>query len=180
MCSCLLLHAWVYVVAFAWWFSCFCWKPTRWQTSQVSGCWPQAAGSWTAKGIAAASSHLRLNLWPARHRLNDLQPWSARIALRQQETPQQQGEFRGGLFLKSSLQLNLAFRLFKWMMFMDSVLLWIAITLSLITTLELLSRHPYSICAVSGFVSFTSTIMKHFPGSFGQRDHSQKCLVACL
>lgn len=88
---------------------CVCWNPSRWQTSQVSGCWPQAAGSWAAKGIPAAGSYLCLILWPTRHHLSDLQPGSARITLRQQETPQQQGEFGGGLFLKSSLELNLAF-----------------------------------------------------------------------
>lgn len=47
----------------------------------------------------------------------------------------------GGLFLKSSLQLNLAFHFFKWMMFMDFS-----------SSLKL-----YSICAVSGFQPFLKT-----------------------
>lgn len=76
---------------------CVCWDPSRWQTSQVSRCWPQAAGSWVAKGVPAAGSHFHLFLRPAHHHLSDLQPRSARITLRQQETAQQQGEFRGGV-----------------------------------------------------------------------------------
>lgn len=71
----------------------------RWQTSQVSRCWPKAAGGWAAKGVPAAGSLFNLFLRPASHHFSHVQPRSARIALCQQETAQQQGQFRGASFL---------------------------------------------------------------------------------
>jgi len=56
--------------------------PFRWQTSEVSRCWPQAAGGWAAKGIPAAGSQLHLFLRPAPHHLSNLQSRSAGITVR--------------------------------------------------------------------------------------------------
>lgn len=66
----------------------------RWETSSLSRRWPQAAGSRVAEGVPAAGPLCRF-FQPARHHLCHLQPGPARLALRGQEAPQQQGKFKG-------------------------------------------------------------------------------------